>query len=126
MTQDLSKLSRRERQIMHVVYRLGRATATQIREEMADAPSNSAVRAQLATLERKGLLGHEVEGPRYVYAPTVAPQDARRSALSRVVRSFFQGSSAKAAVALLEMSELDEAELDALEQMIQRARQEGR
>ena len=126
MTTDLNKLSRRERQIMHIVYRLGRATAAQVQEEMADAPSNSAVRAHLGTLERKGLLTHEAEGPRYVYAPTVATQDARRSALSRVVGSFFQGSSAKAAVALLEMSKLEDDELDALEAMIQRARQEGR
>lgn len=122
----LPTLSRRERQIMHIVYRLGRVTAAQVRDEMDDAPSYSAVRAHLATLERKGHLRHEMDGPRYVFAPTVPREDARISALEGVVRSFFRGSAAQAAVALLDGAELDPAELDTLEALIQRARQEGR
>ncbi len=126
MTTNLSKLSRRERQIMHILFRLGRATAAQVRDEMEDAPSYSAVRAHLATLERKGHIGHQTEGARYVYAPTTATQEARESALSGVVRSFFQGSPAKAAVALVEMGDLADNELDELEALIRRAREEGR
>ncbi len=121
-----SKLSRRERQIMHIVYRLGTATAAQVREEMADAPSYSAVRSHLATLERKGHLAHTEDGPRYVYEPTVPPDDARRSALTTVVRSFFDGSPAKAALALLQMSDLDDTELEQLQGLVERARKEGR
>ncbi|MCB9779196.1 MAG: BlaI/MecI/CopY family transcriptional regulator [Alphaproteobacteria bacterium] len=123
---DLLQLSRRERQIMHIVYRLGRATAAQVRDEMDDAPGYSAVRAHLATLERKGHLAHIADGPRYVFHPTVPREDARTSALGKVVSSFFRGSPAKAAVALIEMSDLGEDELDELEALIRKARQEGR
>lgn len=126
MTTDLSKLSRRERQIMHILFRLDRASVAQVRDEMEDAPSYSAVRAHLATLKRKGHVDHISQGAAFVYSPTAAPQEARASALSGLVRAFFAGSPAKAAMALVEMSELDPTELDELERMIQRAREEGR
>lgn len=125
-TPNLSKLSRRERQIMHVVYRLGAGTAARVREEVDDTLSYSAVRAHLASLERKGHITHSVDGPRYIYAPTVAPRAAQKTALADMVRSFFQGSPARAAVALLEMSALEDGELAELEGLIRRAREEGR
>jgi predicted transcriptional regulator len=120
------KLSRRERQIMDIVYRLGGATVAQVRDEMEDPPGYSAVRAHLGTLERKGHMTHSEEGPRYVYRPTVPRQVALKSALQRVVESFFEGSPAKAAVALLGMSDLDENELAELQDLIEQAREEGR
>lgn len=121
-------LSRRERQIMDVVYRRGRATVAEVRAGMPDAPSYSAVRAMLGKLEGKGLLTHEEEGPRYVYLPTHAPEQARESALRRLVRTFFDGSAARAAAAMLELeaSELTRAELDELSARIEEARRRGR
>src|SRR5687768_12245385 len=94
-------LSRRERQIMDVVYRLGRATAAEVLEALPDPPSYSAVRALLRVLEEKGHLRHEQDGPRYVFLPTVPRDKARRSALRRLVQTFFEGSTAQAVAALL-------------------------
>ncbi|HEU4884085.1 MAG TPA: BlaI/MecI/CopY family transcriptional regulator [Longimicrobium sp.] len=121
-------LGRRERQIMEVVYRLGRATASEVLKELPDPPSYSAVRAMLRILEEKGHLGHRQEGIRHVYHPTVAHEDVRESAMRNVVRTFFAGSTAAAMAALLDS--VDEPpsseELDAFERMIQQAREAGR
>ena len=121
-------LGRRERQIMEVVYRLGRATASEVRSELPDPPSYSAVRAMLRILEEKGHLDHAQEGIRHVYFPTVKHEDVRESAMRNVVRTFFAGSTAAAMAALLDS--VDEPpsseELDAFERMIQQAREAGR
>lgn len=113
---------------MDALFRLGKATAAEVRAEMADPPSYSAVRAQLRTLEDKGHLRHEEDGPRYVYLPKVRPDQARRSALRHLVDTFFGGSAAEAASALLDHSsaKLSAAELDDLAQQIEKARREGR
>jgi predicted transcriptional regulator len=123
-----AELSRRERQIMNIVHRLGRATAAEVLEEMPDAPSYSAVRAMLRILEEKGQLKHETDGPRYVYAAVMPVERAGRSALSDVVSTFFAGSAEEAVATLLDMNErkLSGEELDRLAQLINRARQEGR
>ena len=121
------QLSRRERQIMDVIYRRGRATAAEVLEDLPDPPSYSAVRALLRLLEAKGHVQHEQDGPRYVYAPTVARDRARRSALKHVVRTFFDGSASEAMAALLDgEARLDDGELDRLSAMIEQARKEGR
>ena len=121
-------LGRRERQIMEVVYRLGRATASEVRGELPDPPSYSAVRAMLKILEEKGHLDHAQDGIRHVYFPTVKHEDVRESAMRNVVRTFFAGSTAAAMAALLDS--VDEPpsseELDAFERMIQQAREAGR
>ena len=121
-------LSRRERQIMDVVYRLGRATATDVLDGMPDPPSYSAVRAMLRTLEDKGHVRHEQDGARYVYLPTVSRAKARRSALEGVIRTFFDGSPEQAMAALLDVSrdDLTSDDLDRLAALIDQARKEGR
>lgn len=120
-------LSRRERQIMDLVYRFERATVAEVHEAMEDAPTYNAVRALMGTLVDKGHLAHERDGRRYVYFPTVPAEAAGQSALRRVVTSFFDGSPAQAAVALLNLGEgPDEDELAALEEAIRQAREEGR
>lgn len=124
----MTDLSRRERQIMDALFRLGRATAAEVRAAIEDPPSYSAIRAQLRTLEEKGHLKHESDGPRYVYLPRVRPDQARRSALRHLVDTFFSGSAAQAASALLDThsTKLSKQELDTLSELIARARQEGR
>jgi len=121
-------LSRRERQIMDVIYRHGHATAAEVLAELPDPPSYSAVRALLRVLEDKGHLRHEQQGPRYVFLPTVARERARRSALKRVVHTFFDGSTEEAVAALLDLSQtrLSREELDRLARRIEDARKEGR
>ncbi|HLT45864.1 MAG TPA: BlaI/MecI/CopY family transcriptional regulator [Rubricoccaceae bacterium] len=121
-------LSRRERQIMDIVYRLERATAAEVMERLPDPPSYSAVRAMLRILEEKGHLKHGQDGPRYVYEPTVAPEQASRSALRHVLRTFFDGSAVQAMAALLDETgeELSESELDRLAALIDEAKREGR
>lgn len=121
-------LSRRERQIMNIVHRLGRATAAEVLDEMADPPSYSAVRAMLRILEEKGQLQHEQDGPRYVYTAVMPVERAGRSALSDVVSTFFAGSAEDAVATLLDMNErkLSGEELDRLAHLINRAREEGR
>ena len=124
----LPELSRRERQIMSVVHRLGRATAAEVLAELQDPPSYSAVRAMLRILEEKGQLKHEQDGPRYVYTATVPVERAGRSALKDVVATFFAGSAEEAMATLLDMNErkLSGEELDRLAEIIERAREEGR
>ncbi|MEO8429986.1 MAG: BlaI/MecI/CopY family transcriptional regulator [Acidobacteriota bacterium] len=124
----LDQLSRRERQIMEVIYRTGQATATEVLEALPDPPSNSAVRALLRILETKGHLRHVADRTRYVFLPTLAPDRARRSAMQSLVNTFFEGSPEKAVAALLDVkrSELSENDLDRLSQLIENAREEGR
>lgn len=117
-------LTKRERQIMDALYRLGRATAGEIREALPGAPSDSTVRTQLRVLEAKGHVRHEELGLRYVYLPTVPRHAARKSALRHVVDTFFDGSSAKVVAALLggEGARLSDADLDRIEQLVRTAR----
>src|SRR3954470_16696908 len=120
------ELGKRERQIMDAVYRLGPATGAGGRGEMPDPPTYSAVRGMMRFLEEKGQLRHVQEGVRYVYLPTVAPSKARKSALDRLVRTFFGGSARDAAAALIEDAKLEEEDLDRLQDLIAQARKEGR
>ena len=126
MPDTASQLSRRERQIMDVIYRRGRATAAEVLEDIPDPPSYSAVRALLRLLEDKGHVHHEQDGPRYVYLPTVNRERARRSALTHVVKTFFDGSATDAVAALLDNDAMDHEELDRLSALIEQARKEGR
>ena len=121
-------LSRRERQIMDVIYSRGRATAQEVMEHIPDAPSYSTVRALLRVLEDKGHLRHEQDGPRYVFVPTVTRERARQSALRQIVRTFFDGSTEQAVAALLDLQSdrLEPAELARLAKLIEQARKEGR
>lgn len=121
-------LSRRERQIMDVVYRLGKASVGEVLERIPDPPSYSAVRALMRILEEKGHLRHEQDGPRYLYLPTVPRDSARRSALTHMVRTFFGGSAEAAVAALLDPSNhrLSDRELDRLSALIDQARGQGR
>ena len=127
MTSDAAQLSRRERQIMEVVYERGRATAAEVRAHMPDPPSYSAVRAMLRILEDKGHLRHEQDGPRYVFLPTVPREEASETALRKLVRTFFGGSPEGAMAALLDLEgdHLDEAALQRLSEMIEEAKKEG-
>lgn len=122
------QLSRRERQIMDVIYRLGEATAQEVQDNLPDPPSYSAARGLLRVLEEKGHVTHRQEGPRYVYHPTVPREEARANALKQVLKTFFDGSAEQAVAALLDMSgpELSDAEFDRLQSLIERARKEGR
>ena len=120
------ELGKRERQIMDAVYRLGRATVAEVRAELPDEPSYSAVRGMMRFLEEKGLLRHVQDGVRYVYLPTVAPSKARRSALQSLVHTFFGGSTRDAVAALIEDSDLERDDLDRLQDLIAQARKEGR
>ena len=124
----LVALSRRERQIMEIVYKEGRASATEVLERLPDPPSYSAVRALLKVLENKGHLKHVLEGTRYVHLPTLPADRARRSALKRLTDTFFEGSAEKAVAALLTLSkdDLTGEELDRLARLIDDARKEGR
>ena len=119
-------LSRRERQIMDVLYRLGSATAAEVQDNIPEAPSYSAVRALLRILVYKGHIRHSYDGPRYVYAPVVSRPVAQKSALRQLVKTFFDGSTSNAVAALLDMSgkDLTDAELDRLAKIVEQAKQE--
>lgn len=121
-------LGRRERQILDAVYRLGRASVAEVRAELPDPPSYSAVRGMLNLLKDKGHVRHEADGLRYVYLPVVDPAEARRSALAHVVRTFFGGSPAEAASALLDLPDntLSREELAQLSRLVKQAAKEGR
>jgi predicted transcriptional regulator len=118
-------LSKRERQIMDVLYGAGRATAADVRARMPDPPSYTAVRTLLRILEEKGHVRHEQDGIRYVYVPTVAPAKAQRSALKHMIDTFFGGSAARGMAALVELS-ADDEELRQLRQLIDQARKKGK
>lgn len=118
------QLSRREREIMDVLYRAGKATVAEVQAGMPDPPSYSAVRTMLRILEDKGHVRHDLDGPRYVYIPTVARDKAKRSALKHVVNTFFDGSASQVMAALLEISprDLGDEELARLRQLIDNAK----
>ncbi len=121
-------LSRRERQIMDVIYELQEATVNQVQERLPSPPSYSAVRALLRVLEHKGHLSHRQDGPRYVYAPTLPRDRARRSALSHLLKTFFDNSTEDVVAALLDISEenLSEEDYRRLMELVQKAQKEGR
>jgi predicted transcriptional regulator len=123
----MEDLGPRERQIMNIIYRLGRATAAEVRAELPDTPSNSAVRGMLRLLEEKGHLRHDHDGPRYVYRPAVDPARVGRNAVKDLVRTFFNNSAGSAVTAMLGMYEgrLNEEDLDRLEAAIEQARKRG-
>lgn len=123
----LLDLSRRERQIVDVLFKLGRASAAEVRGELPDAPSYSAVRALLRILEEKGHVRHEQDGPRYVYMPTVGRDSAKKSALRHLVQTFFEGSATQAMSALLDSasSKLSDEDFERLKKMLEEARQRG-
>ena len=123
-----SDLSRRERQIMDILYRLERATAAEVRENLVDPPSYSAVRSHLRILEEKGHVTHAQDGPRYVFSPTVPRDTAARSALHGVLENFFDNSREQVVATLLDLDtrKLSADELDRLADLIDRARKEGR
>jgi predicted transcriptional regulator len=127
MDNDHRDLSRRERQILDILYQRGSATAADVQAALPEPPSYSAVRALLRILEEKGHVRHEQDGPRYVYLPTVARDNAQRSALRHVLQTFFDGSAEQAISALLGDSsrKLSSAELDRLARMIDTARKSG-
>ena len=132
MGADELQLGRRERQLLEILFRLREATAVQVRSELPDPPTNSAVRGMLRALERKGYISRELSSRRskfqYLYRPTVRRRVAATSALRRVALTFFDGSAERAAVALLQMSDLrlTAAETKQLQDMITNARRQGR
>lgn len=121
-------LSRRERQILDLLYKTGKATAADVQAGLPDPPSYSAVRAMLRILEDKGHVRHDLDGLRYVYMPTVARDRAKRSALKHVVNTFFDGSAAQVMAALFEMSpnELGDDDLARLRSLIDNAGKDGK
>jgi predicted transcriptional regulator len=123
-----TQLTRRERQVMNIVYRRGRVTVAEVVEQMDDAPSYSAVRAMMGLLEQKGHLRHEQDGARYVYLPTLSVSKAQRSALRRLVETFFNASPREAIAALAELPEtkLSKEEQRALTRLIEQSKNEGR
>jgi predicted transcriptional regulator len=121
---SVHKLTRREREIMNVLHRLGQAAAEEIREQLIDPPGYSAVRTMLVRLEAKGHIRHHEEGLRYVYAPTTSQADARRSALQQLVRIFFGGSPTQVVTALLKQEEWTADELAAIRREIDAVRRD--
>jgi BlaI family transcriptional regulator, penicillinase repressor len=124
----LARLSRRERQIMDILYQRGKASASDVRASMDDAPSYSAVRAMLRVLEEKGHVKHQPEGLRYVYVPVVTRDKAKRSAVKHLLDTFFGDSPEQVVAALLDVSSkrLTREELDRMAEMIERAKKEGK
>ncbi len=124
----MNALSRRERQILDILYARERATAAEILESLPDPPSYSTTRALLRVLEQKGHVRHEEDGPRYVYFPRVSRERASVTALRHVLKTFFDGSAVAAATALVDgsASKLSAEDLDRLEALIERARKEGK
>jgi predicted transcriptional regulator len=120
-------LARRERQIMDILYRRGRATASEVMDDLSGNPSYSTVRTQLRVMEEKGHVRHEEEGLRYVYTPAVPRHAARKSALRHLIETFFDGSAEKTVAALLgsEGARMSDEELDRIAELIDKARKEG-
>jgi BlaI family penicillinase repressor len=123
---SMAGLSRRERQIMEILYQHGKASASEVRELMESAPGYSAVRAMLRVLEEKGHVKHEAEGLRYVYVPKVGREKAKRTAVKHVLDTFFNGSPEQIVAALLDVSStrLTPGELDRMAEMIEKAKRE--
>ena len=128
MPNSQKNLSRRERQIMDIIYQLGQATAAEVLENLPDPPSYSAVRAMLKILEDKGHLRHKQQGPRYVFLPKVSREKAKRSAVQHLLQTFFDGSAESAVATLLDVSrsDLSNEDLDRLNSLISQAKKEGR
>ena len=128
MTKKPDPLTRREREIMDILHRRGRATAHDVMADLADPPSYSAVRTFLRLLEDAGHLRHELEGKSYVYLPTVARRDAQRSAITHLVETFFDGSVEDAVASLVESSKtkLSQGELDRIAALVAKAKKEGK
>ena len=124
----LEGLSRRERQIMEILFQRGKASATEVREAMTDAPGYSAVRAMLRILEEKGHVKHQAEGLKYVYVPSIGRYKAKRTAVKHLMETFFNGSPEHVMAALLDVSsrQLSSEELDRMAQLIESARKEGK
>jgi BlaI family penicillinase repressor len=124
----MSGLSRRERQIMDILYGRGKSSASEVREAMPNAPGYSAVRAMLRVLEEKGHVKHEVDGVKYVFAPTVPRDKAKRSAVKHLLDTFFNDSPEQVVAALLDISStrMTPEELDRMAKMIEKARKEGK
>ncbi len=124
----LKNLSRRERQIMDIVYEMNEATVAQVLELIPDPPSYSTVRALLGVLEEKGHLIHKQQGPRYIYSPTIPREEARQNALKHILKTFFDNSTEEVVAALLNISEedLSEEEYKRLTKLIKKAQNEGR
>ncbi len=124
MKSPLNELSRRERQIMDILFRDGQAAVSDVQAAMADPPSYSAVRAMLRILEEKGHVRHEQDGPRYVYKPVVARERAKRSAMRHLLHTFFEGSHEQAVAALLDeaSTSLSDEDLERLAELIDRRR----
>jgi BlaI family transcriptional regulator, penicillinase repressor len=121
-------LSRRERQVMDILFRRGEATVADVMGDLPDPPTYSAVRSVLRILVEKDLVTHREDGPRYVYLPAVSPNRARDEALSHVVRTFFDGSTEQAMTALLRMSDtrIPDAGIERLQELVKKARNSGR
>lgn len=121
-------LSRRERQIMDIVYVLGKVSVAQVLERIPNPPSYSAIRALLRVLEKKGHLTHKQEGPRYIYFPTLPREEARQNALKHIMQTFFDDSTEDVVAALLNITEgsLSEIDYKRLSELIKKARKEGR
>ncbi|MBZ5601138.1 MAG: BlaI/MecI/CopY family transcriptional regulator [Acidobacteriia bacterium] len=120
----MEKLSRRERQILDILYSRGRATAADVQASLPDPPSYSATRALLRILEEKGHVRHEADGARYVFSPAVPRERARRSALKHLLETFFDNSATDAVAALLDARKVTPEELDRIQSLIERSRKE--
>ena len=125
---ELTGLSRRERQIMYFLFQRGKASVGEVLDGIPDPPGYSAVRATLRTLEQKGRVSHEEDGRAYIYRPTLRRDAARKSALTHVVKTFFDNSAEQALAALLELkgTRLSEAELERVSRLVENAKKEGR
>ena len=123
-----SGFSRREREILDILYQRGKASASEVRDAMEDAPSNSAVRTLLRVLEEKGHVRRRAEGLKYVYLPVVAKEKAKRTAVKHLLETYFDGSSEQIVAALLDVSsrQLTREELDRMTEMIEKAKREGK
>jgi len=123
----IQSLSRREREMMDIIFRDGKASASEVMERMSDPPSYSAVRATLRVLEQKGFLRHEDDGTRYLYKPAVSRERAKQSALDHLVTTFFDGSVTNVVATLLERdAKLSDEDLDQISRLISETRKEGR
>jgi BlaI family transcriptional regulator, penicillinase repressor len=124
---DPTALTRRERQIMDILYRRGRATATEVMDDLPGSPHYSTVRTQLRVLEEKGHVTHEEQGLKYVYVPATPRRAARKSALRHLVDTFFDGSAEQVVAAVLggEGAKLSDEELDRIAELVERAKKEG-
>lgn len=118
--------SRREREILDALYRLGRASAAEIREQLPDPPSYTAIRTLLSILEKKGHVRHASDGTRYIYEPAVAREQMGRRAIDSLLQTFFDNSVERAVAAMLTRDDVERTDLDRLAQLIEQARKEGR